>query len=143
VTECREFLESLCSDFGLCPKYCHLQEQVSHCTHFRVTSCNGICRGEETVVAYNKKVLKAIRFVENNKENFIIREQGRNSDEDAMVLVQDGQYRGYGFVPKEINIRSMEDIMAYVHLQKETIETKRLVASYALKNLDKLIPLNE
>jgi DNA polymerase-3 subunit epsilon len=143
VTECREFLESLCSDFGLCPKYCHLQEQVAHCTHFRVTSCNGICRGEETVVAYNKKVLKAIRFVENNKENFIIREQGRNSDEDAMVLVQDGQYRGYGFVPKEINIRSMEDIMAYVHLQKETIETKRLVASYALKNLDKLIHLNE
>ncbi len=143
VTECREFLEGLCSDFGLCPKYCHLQEQVSHCTHFRVTSCDGICRGEETVVAYNKKVLKAIRFVENNKENFIIREQGRNSEEDAMVLVQDGQYRGYGFVPKEIDIRSMEDIMAYVHLQKETIETKRLVASYALKNLDKLITLNE
>ena len=72
----------------------------------------------------------------------MIREKGRDAMEDALVIVQDGQYYGYGFVPKETEVRSLEDIMAFVIPQKETLETKRLVASYALKNQGKLIPFN-
>ncbi|WP_297763698.1 exonuclease domain-containing protein [uncultured Muriicola sp.] len=140
ITECREFLEIICSDYGLCAKYCHLQEGVIHCTHFRVKQCDGICRGKESVNKYNKKVKEALEYIAHNKDNFIIREKGRDAKEDALVVVQDGQYYGYGFVPKETEVRSLEDIIAFVTPQKETLETKRLVTSYALKNQEKLIP---
>jgi DNA polymerase-3 subunit epsilon len=142
LADSRAFLESICSEFSLCAKYCHLQEQVSQCSHFRVKSCDGICRGEETIVSYNRKVRRAISNITENNHNFIIREAGRNVREDALVVIQEGRYCGYGFIPKAIDVRSMEDIMAFVTPQKETIETKRLVSSYILKNQDKLIPIS-
>jgi len=142
LPDSRSYLETICSEFSLCAKYCHLQEHVSNCSHFRVKRCDGICRGEETPVSYNRKVRSAIAFITENHHNFIIRETGRNALEDALVVIQQGRYYGYGFVPKAIDVRSMEDIMAFVSPQKETIETKRLVSSYILKNQDKVIPIS-
>ena len=49
TTDCRLYLEEICKEFKLCAKYCHLQEHVESCSHFRVSSCEGICRGDETV----------------------------------------------------------------------------------------------
>jgi DNA polymerase-3 subunit epsilon len=93
-------------------------------------------------VSYNSKVSRAISYITENNHNFIIREAGRNTREDALVVIQEGRYCGYGFIPKAIDVRSMEDIMAFVIPQKETIETKRLVSSYILKNQDKIIPIS-
>ena len=139
ITDCREYLEIVCSEYNLCPKYCHLQEHVEHCNHFRVTHCKGVCRGKETVLSYNTRVKDALNKLVLNRSNFFIKEKGRHPDEDAIVVVQEGAYYGYGFVPKEIGLGAIEDIMAYVQPQKETIETKRLVTSYALKHHEKLI----
>ena len=36
MTECRSFLEKLCEDFELCPKYCHLQSNVTSCFHYQI-----------------------------------------------------------------------------------------------------------
>lgn len=139
ITDCREYLEAICSENNLCPKYCHLQEQVEHCNHFRVAHCKGICRGKETVGSYNTRVNEALKTMLLNRDNFFIKEKGRTMEEDAIVVVQEGAYYGYGFVPKEISLGTIEDIMAYVQPQKETVETKRLVASYAFKHQEKLI----
>jgi len=141
VTESREFLEDICSKFDLCAKYCHLQDGVAQCNHFRLGPCSGICRGDETVVEYNLKVRNAIEFMTAERENFIIKEKGRSPEEDALVVVRDGLYCGYGFIPKEMQISSIEDVLAYVTPQKETLEAKRLVYSYALKNQHKLLLL--
>jgi DNA polymerase-3 subunit epsilon len=141
ITECRDFLERVCSKFSLCAKYCHLQEGVAQCAHFRIGPCGGICRGRESSTEYNLKVKEAIEFISMERENFIIRERGRNPEEDALVVVQDGLYYGYGFIPKETHLNSIEDVMAFVTPQKETLETKRLVSSYALQHQDKVINL--
>jgi DNA polymerase-3 subunit epsilon len=141
LTECREFLEQLCSRFDLCPKYCHLQDGVSTCSHFRLGPCKGICRGEESITAYNEKVTQAIQSLTEERVNFIIREKGRNPDEDALVVVRDGLYYGYGFIPKETQVSSLEDLLAYVTPQKETLEDRRLISSYVVKNRENLIQL--
>ncbi len=138
LAECREFMENLCRRFGLCPKYCHLQEGVATCNHFRLGPCSGICRGEEDVAEYNAKVGRAILSLTEERENFIIKERGRNPDEDALVVVRDGLYYGYGFIPKEIPVSSMEDVLAFVKPQRETLEDRRLISSYVLRNRENL-----
>ena len=57
VRDVRLFLEKLCAKYNLCPKYCHLQESVSECSHFSIKNCKGICRDEETAENYNKSCL--------------------------------------------------------------------------------------
>lgn len=141
TTDCRLYLEEICREYGLCPKFCHLQENVAHCSHFRITSCDGICRGDESVDNYNKKVLKAISFMNDSKENYIIREKGRNADEDAIVLMQDGKYSGYGFISKSAEINSLNDMLSFVIPQKDSLETKRLIQAYSIKNPDSVFDL--
>ncbi len=142
LAECRELLEDLCRRFGLCPKYCHLQEGVSACNHFRLGPCDGICRGDEGVADYNTKVQQAIASLTSERENFIIKERGRNPGEDALVVVRDGLYYGYGFIPKETEVSSMEDLLAFVTPQKETLEDRRLISSYVLRNRENLLEIN-
>ena len=139
TTDCRLYLEELCKSYRLCPKFCHLQENVAHCSHFRLGPCEGICREDESVEAYNRKVLDAIAFMKSEKSSYFIKEKGRTRDEDAVVLVREGQYRGYGFLPKGQEINSVEDILAYITLQKDSLETNRLVHTYTVKNPEKVI----
>ena len=139
TTDCRLFIEQMCIAFNLCPKYCHLQENVDSCSHFRVANCKGICRGKEAAVAYNKRVQAAIENMLSEKQTYIIKDKGRTIDEDAVVIVQEAVYTGYGFVPKSVSINAMEDIMAFLIPQKDNLETTRLIQTYRIKNPNSIL----
>lgn len=136
-TDCRLYLEQICGTFDLCPKYCHLQENVKTCSHFRLASCEGICRDTETALAYNAKVTAAIAYIGSEKEDFIIKEKGRSSTEEAFILVRSNIYSGYGFIEKEHALHSYADLEAFVIPQKNTIETESILKSYVNRNPDK------
>ena len=142
TTECRVFLEKLCERFELCPKYCHLQTNVSSCFHYQLKQCKGICRNEEPVESYNQRVLKAIASVKFESENFIIKETGRNSKEYACVLVLNGIYKGFGYIKKRKKIKSADDYIDFITAQKDTNDVKRILNAYLKKNENKMIPLN-
>lgn len=142
ITYCRLYLEKLCEVFRLCPKYCHLQENLSSCFHYKIT-CDGICNQKESISLYNDKVKQAIHHIKSKKENFIIKEKGRNSEEDAFMLVRNNIYIGYGFVQKDFDLNSTEDLNAFLIPQKNTIEIQSIIKSYLSKNLDKQIPIKE
>ena len=63
ITECRNHLEILCKEFELCPKYCHLQTNVSSCFHYQLKDCKGICCDKESVETYNLRLKEAIQSV--------------------------------------------------------------------------------
>lgn len=135
--DCRLYLEDLCATYGLCPKYCHLQEGVAHCSHYSITSCMGVCRGDEAPETYNLKVNEAIEHMTREEESFVFQEQGRTTLEQAFVYVENGKYAGYGFVEKEQSVLSFEDLEAFLVRQKNTLETQRIVQSYLVKNPEK------
>lgn len=132
-TDCRLYLEELCETFGLCPKYCHLQENVNSCSHYRVTSCDGVCRGTESVSEYNDKVQVALKHIRSKKSDFIIKQKGRTPMEDAFVLVRNDTYLGYGFVAKDVDISSFEDLETFLLPQKDTLEVKGILTSFLNK----------
>lgn len=133
-TDCRLFLEKLCLDFNLCPKFCHLQENVSSCSHYKVKSCEGICNGNERITEYNKKVQRAIAYMNTNSTDFIIKEKGRNQEEDAFVLVKKDVYMGYGFVEKNTALNNYEDLVAFLTAKKNTKAAQGIIKSYLRKN---------
>ncbi|PRX53774.1 exonuclease domain-containing protein [Flagellimonas meridianipacifica] len=130
LTDCRLFLKQICSTYQLCPKFCHLQLTESNCSFYESTSCEGICSGKEQIDGYNEKVDKAIADLAKEKAGVkILKEKGRHVNENAFVLVDDGQYRGYGFIEDTLEINSKTDIEAFLIPQKNTLETQRIVES--------------
>lgn len=111
-----------------------MQERVSSCSHYRLTTCEGICRNTEPVAQYNAKVGAAIKYMTANTEDLLIREKGRENGEDAVILMKSGMYYGYGYIAKDMEIDSIEDVLAFLQPQKNTVEAQRLLQSYLLKN---------
>ena len=137
-TEARLYLEELCTQYGLCAKYCHLQDGVSKCSHFRVPKCGGVCRGTETPDAYNRRVEIALKALNNSPENILIRVKGRDSEEAGLVWISGGVYRGYGFVPKTNEVNSLEDLEPFLTPQEAYPETAQIIQAYLLKNPEKV-----
>ena len=138
-TDCRLYLEDICKNNTLCPKYCHLQENVASCSHYRISKCEGVCRGKETPLSYNEKVKLAIESMTDKKTDFIIKEQGRFSEEDAFVIIRNDLYVGYGFVEKDKDINSLEDLNAFLLPQKNTIDAQSIIKSYLGRDSEKIV----
>lgn len=133
-TEARLFLEQLCTEYGLCARYCHLQEGVRECGHFRVPRCAGVCRGTESPEAYNQKVRQGLDSLKKLPGHLLIPEKGRDAGETAVILIENGVYRGYGFVPEDQGLATYEDLEAYITPQRAYPETDRILQSYLLKH---------
>ena len=140
-TEARQYLETLCSTFELCPKYCHLQENVAACSHYKIKQCIGICSDLQMVNEYNDRVKEALTSLKEVQTDVFIKIKGRTADENAFVFIQENNYSGYGFVPKETPIHQPQDLETFIVRQKNTLETQRIIESYLRKNPDSVFSL--
>ena len=135
VAECRTHLEHLCSEFDLCPKYCHLQTNFSSCFHYQLKQCKGICCDKESVEKYNKRVREAIKSVGIGAENLVIKEKGRTEKEVGFALILDGIYLGFGYVDKDqaSQLERPEEYQFFVQPQKDNKDVQRIISSYLKK----------
>jgi DNA polymerase-3 subunit epsilon len=139
ISECRHHLETLCATFELCPKYCHLQTNVSSCFHYQLKECKGVCCDKETVESYNKRVKEAIQSVGIGAENLVIKEKGRTKNEIGFALILDGIYKGIGYVDtsQDATLENPEDYQFFVDPKKDNRDIQRIITSY-LKKKEKL-----
>ncbi|WP_066224862.1 exonuclease domain-containing protein [Formosa haliotis] len=133
ITDCRQQLEQYCKAFNLCPKYCHLQEGVSECSHYIIDDCNGICKQLETAEAYNLRVEEAIETIKNSNQEVVLKQAGRHEDESAFILIQDGFYKGYGFIDHTEQIMCTDDLERFLIPQNDTMHTQKILQSELLK----------
>ncbi|MFS4484159.1 exonuclease domain-containing protein [Hyunsoonleella sp. 2307UL5-6] len=127
ITECRQQIEQLCSKFELCPKYCHLQEAVASCNHFKIHTCKGICKDEEATEHYNQRVLQALESLNNTKKDVILKQKGRYDYEDAFIMIEKGTYLGYGFIDKTEQLNNTEDFETFLIRQNDNSDIQKII----------------
>jgi DNA polymerase-3 subunit epsilon len=134
IRDVRAYLEKICAAYNLCPKYCHLQESVTHCSHYSIKNCKGICKHEEPATDYNDRVLEAIHAITQNSQDVLLKEKGRNTDEEGFVMIKNGVYLGYGFIDKEATIDHPDDLTTYLIPQKDNIDIQKILRQRLLVN---------
>jgi hypothetical protein len=135
ITACRTFLEDLCKTFNLCPKYCHLQDNVTQCFHYQIKNCKGICIGKESVKNYNKRVLSAIKSLNLASENFVIKQPGRTSNEIGFALILNGSYKGFGFIDsvKDGAIKTVTTYTNYIEPREDNKDVQLILNAFLKK----------
>ena len=135
VPECKTHLETLCKEFELCPKYCHLQTNISSCSQYQLKECKGICCDKETAEDYNIRVRKAIKSIGIGVKNLVIKEKGRTKNEVGFALILDGIYQGIGYVDthQSQQLENPEDYQFFVQPKKDNKDIQKIIASY-IKN---------
>jgi DNA polymerase-3 subunit epsilon len=133
IRDARLFLERICEEFYLCPKFCHLQESVEECSHFNLKNCKGVCKGKENVSDYNERVTNAICKIVNDSKDVVLKKKGRNEQEEAFVIIKNGAYLGYGFIDKNEQISHPEELEPYLIKQKDNSDVQSILRSELLK----------
>jgi DNA polymerase-3 subunit epsilon len=141
--EARLYLEELCEEFQLCAKYCHLQQGVDVCSHFRVPKCKGVCAGTEPSPAYNFRVKQALIASQPKFGDHVIFQEGRTLDEQGLIWISNGQCKGFGFVPTNFHPENSLDLESKIPVQARYPESDRLLDSYIAKHPEQLIPIND
>jgi DNA polymerase-3 subunit epsilon len=141
LQECRNFLEKLCEEFTLCPKYCHLQTNIGRCFHHQIRECKGVCCDLETAKNYNKRVLEAIASIGFASENLVIKETGKFENEVGFALILNGVYKGIGYIDKTLDkeLKSPEDYQFYVQPKKDNRDVQKILAAYLRKKQEVLL----
>lgn len=127
------YLEKICERFELCPKFCHLQESVKQCNHYKIKTCKGICIEKESTALYNTRVKKAQKLITENNKNLILKQKGREPSEEAFIQIKNGVYKGYGFINKDIQITSEDELEDLIIPQKNNIDVERILRKELLK----------
>ncbi len=130
ISQCRNFLETLQETFELCPRYLQLQGVNGVCFHYHLKKCIGVCAGKEEVLNYNQRVEEAIYSMGSISGSFVIYLNGRQDEETGFVLIENGLYQGYGFLPCAREDVVLEDISRHLVSQSDNSDIQRLLRSY-------------
>jgi DNA polymerase III subunit epsilon len=117
-------------EHGLCSKLCGIQKTSGACYEHQAGSCKGACLGSEQPLVYNQRIKEAIDSISNTKESVAVIGRGRKVDEQSLVLVENGNFIGYGYVDKSISFSSVEEAKLYVKHMKENRIAQNLVNSF-------------
>jgi DNA polymerase III subunit epsilon len=126
------FLWSKVKEFELCPKLSGLQIAKGLCFDYQAGECHGACMCVEDVKKYNKRAQSALDAFHSRGDSVAIIGRGRRTDEQSLVLVENGNYFGYGFFDSQTSISDFEAARNQVRKSVETPTVQNLINSYLL-----------
>lgn len=131
----RGALERVANEFELCYYYCHIEQATKPCFQYHIKKCHGSCAGKETPEAYNARVEEAIQFLAIDfPDNFVMIDKGRDKDEKAVVLIEDGQYQGFGYIDTDTSIHDIETIKEAIKPYAHNPDVTRIIRHFVAKN---------
>lgn len=124
------FMWEKVKEFELCPKLSGLQLSKGLCFSHQSGSCKGACQGVEPHKRYNKRAQKAVDSFFEKGQTVAIVGRGRRPEEKSVVLVENGNYLGFGFFDQQENITDLESAKNFIKPAKENRIVQNLINSY-------------
>ncbi len=124
-------IEQIGEAFQLCNKVNLIDRSTNTCFNYELTKCQGACIGEEPPYLYNQRFNESEVIVNRLfDENFILMEEGRSIDERAVFLVEDGHYRGFGYIDIEDSNYGIEEIKECIKYEALSPEADLILRNY-------------
>lgn len=139
----RERLERWISEHELCLSHCGLMPEDSVCFNHQLKQCRGLCAGEEDVNEYNLRASAILAAHSFSGEDFVIFDRGRNIQEQAVILVENSRYAGYGYIDLCEQVNSPDELKNYIKRTAYFPDTDNLIKQYLKQGRKKIVKLKE
>ncbi len=117
-------LAGITRELGLCQSKTDLYEKSGPCFLYKTQVCYGACILEENAEDYNSRAEIGIEYLKRIfDKNFVIITDGRAPDEKGIILIEEGHYKGYGYIGTDdlnYGIEEMKEAIKYVPINPET-----------------------
>lgn len=132
----------LTEDYKLCQKINELYTSKSHCFQYTIKECDGACIKLEDIASYNKRAEEAIEKYSYTNKNMLIIDKGRHHDERSAILIENGQYKGFGFYSLNYQVTNIEVLKSIITPMQDNRDVQHIIQSHLRrKNKFKIIPL--
>jgi DNA polymerase-3 subunit epsilon len=128
LADAHRSLWKLVKEFDLHPALCFLQRQL-------------YIPSDIDAVVYNKRVMHAVKYLQQNLGTFAIVESPATGNQKSCVLVENGKFYGMGLLPHDNDSFDSMHLKNYLTVYPENEMIRTLVKSYAQKNTSSVIKI--
>jgi DNA polymerase-3 subunit epsilon len=137
LNEGHKWLRQLIDEFGLCARLCHMATVCTEDTP--ADSCKDGCAAKEGSETYNKKVRKAIRYIEEHLPTFALVDKGMDDNEESCILIKGGNFYGMGYINDRHSLKNIETLQDYLEPLQDNDYIRNLVFRHAAEFPEKCV----
>ena len=130
----KSFLRRISESEGLCEKFTGIYSGKGNCFKYGIKECAGACIGEEDKDTYNTRVRKIIEKYIFRNRNMLLVGQGRVSGEKSVVLVENSEYKGFGFFKLNHQISKLSIIKSIITPMHHNRDAQHIIQSEMRRN---------
>ncbi|MBK9564475.1 MAG: GIY-YIG nuclease family protein [Saprospiraceae bacterium] len=120
---------------GLCSGLTGLYEPDGGCFYYQTGACSGACQQKEPSEEYNLRAELAVEKLKKSfDDNFFILTEGRDNEECGLVLIEDGHYRGFGFLPVRDLHLGVEELKESIKYLTPNPECNQIIMTWLEKH---------
>jgi len=132
--EAWNFLWQRVREHGLCMRLAGLQQATQACQDAAAGLCSGACTGKEKPGQYNKRVLGMINALRKQAaQTLLLTGKGRTSNEQAVVLIENGTHIYYGYVSARASLTQPGRIRKKLTAAMDVPAVRQAVQAYVLQ----------
>ena len=140
--QAKSFLYKITDEFQLCQKLNHLEKVDGACFNYGLKMCLGACLEEEKPEDYNQRVLQFINKSTYEHQSMLIIDKGREVDEHSVILIENGEYKGYGFFNLNFQINNSDILKSIINPMENNRDIQHIIQGYLRKNkVQKIVKL--
>lgn len=124
------FMNRMVEELDLCPKLCHLQRTNNSCFNYDIDACHGACLNKEPASQYNERVRQLIDKYSYEQKDLVLIDRGRFIDERSAILIEDGTFKGIGYVQLNHQITHKHIIKSVITPMTNNRDTQHIIQSY-------------
>jgi DNA polymerase III subunit epsilon len=124
-----EHLAFWCKELGLCMKLCGLYDTAGACFYHSIGECKGACIGLENSVTYNARAKKLLSAYSYDQNDMLIVLNGKNEEELAAVLIQNGKYIGFAYFEESI-LNNIEIVIDSINQYSDNKDVQQIIRTY-------------
>ncbi|MFQ5446970.1 MAG: exonuclease domain-containing protein [Saprospiraceae bacterium] len=132
LAQAKAWLTAVQKEYELCLRHCNLEKKDGACFDYHLHRCKGACVGMEPPENYNERACLALEDLDENflHPNFFLLDKGRTPEENAVFLVEDGRFRGFGFAEiAELN-GNLEELRDVIKPYDDNPEVRKILRRF-------------
>lgn len=120
--------------YSLCQKFIGIHTGNGSCLNYSNKECFGACVGEESTETYNARVQEFLDEYSYENQHMLIIDKGREIDERSVILIENGEYKGYGFFSLNHQINNLEILKSIISPMQNNRDAQHIIQTYLKKN---------
>lgn len=128
------FLNRMTEEFELCEKLNHISSSKTSCFKYDIKACRGACIQLEKSEDYNARAHKLIDQYNYESKDMVIVDRGRSVGEKSIVLIENGVFKGLGFIDLNYQISNKNILHNLITPMSHNRDTQHIIQSYVRRN---------